>query len=214
MTTTTTKKNELNIERIATELHKLFNHLNTTIFEGQLPTPAITIESKGNRKALAWCSVDPIWNGGETGIYEIGMASEHINRPFMETATTFLHELVHLYCSEQVANIADTSRNFAYHNKRFKQQCEAHGMEYRTMTTPDPRSGWNKPELTDATYSMIKSFGIDEEAFNLGRTDFTGKKAKKKSNVIKWECGCGTIIRSTKVVNVYCGECGTHFEQA
>lgn len=216
MTTTTTKNpNELNVERMTTALHDLFRHFNTTLFDNKLPTPAITIESKNNKKAYGWCSVDAIWTGGESDIHEIGMASEHISRPFMETATTFLHEVIHLY-NGAVANVQDTSRNYTYHNSKFKKACIAHGMEYRTMTSPDKKNGWNKPELTEATYSMIKSFKVDEEAFKIGRMDLTEAKEakKKKSSVIKWTCPCDTIIRSTKEVNVICGDCGGKFERA
>jgi len=202
-----------NVEKMTIELHKLFNHLNTTLFEGKLPVPAITIESKGNKKAYGWCSVDAIWKGEDVEFHEIGMASEHINRPFMETATTFLHEIVHLH--NGLNGIKDTSRNYTYHNKKFKQQCEAHGMEYTVMTEPCSKNGWNKPNLTDATYSMIKSFGIDESAFKLGRIDFTALPKMKKKTSWKWECPCGTVVRSSKPeINIACLDCGGQFENA
>jgi hypothetical protein len=202
-----------NVEKMTIELHKLFNHLNDTLFEGKLPVPAITIESKGNKKAYGWCSVEAIWKGEDVAFHEIGMASEHINRPFMETATTFLHEIVHLH--NGLNGIKDTSRNYTYHNKNFKKQCEAHGMEYTVMTEPCKKNGWNKPNLTDATYSMIKSFGIDESAFKLGRIDFTALPKAKKKTSWKWVCPCGTTVRSSKPeINIACLDCGGQFENA
>ncbi|OMI07726.1 hypothetical protein BVL54_20110 [Bacillus paralicheniformis] len=200
-----------NVEKMTIELHKLFRHLNETLFGNTLPTPAITIESKGNKKAYGWCSVDKVWKGEDVDVHEIGMASEHINRPFMETATTFLHEMVHLYCG--LNGIKDTSRGYSYHNKQFKQQCELHGMEFREMTEPDPKNGWNKPNLSDVTFSMIKSFGIDESAFTLGRIDFAAMPKEKKKTTWRWECPCGTVVRSTKPeINIACLDCGGKFE--
>lgn len=207
-----TNKNELSVERMTVELHKLFRHFNETIFSNQLPTPAIVIESKGNKKAYAWCSVSKVWKGEDVEVFEIGMASEHINRPFYETATTFLHELIHLHCGTQ--GLKDTSRNFTYHNKVYKQQCELHGMKFEKMEKPDSKNGWNKPELTDATWSMVQSWGIDETAFKIGRFDFSEQKKKAtKKTQWRWECPCGTVVRSTKPsVNLACLDCGGKFE--
>ncbi|PFW43785.1 SprT-like domain-containing protein [Priestia megaterium] len=210
--TNITKTNELSVERMTTTLHQLFRHYNETLFNGELPTPAIVIESKGNKKAYGWCSVDKVWKGEEVDVHEIGMASEHINRPFRETATTLLHEIVHLH--NGLNGIKDTSRGYTYHNKKFKQQCELHGMEYVTMTEADSKNGWNKPDLTDATWSMIKSWKLDEDAFKLARFDFSEQKKKeKKKTQWRWECPCGTVVRSTKpVVNIACLDCGGKFE--
>ena len=37
--------------------------------------------------------------------------------------------------------------------------------------------------------------------------------AAKKSNIIKWTCGCGDIIRSSKPdIKAICGKCYTEFK--
>lgn len=40
----------ITIEDVTTELHKAFSIFNKTFFEGDLPTPAITIQTNGNKR--------------------------------------------------------------------------------------------------------------------------------------------------------------------
>lgn len=208
MTTQTTT----NIERMTIELHKAFRLINEKVFNNELPTPAIVIESKGKRSAYGWFTVDKVWKGEEVEVHEIGLSSEHINRPFIEVATTLWHEMVHFHNS--LNGIKDTSRGYTYHNKRFKTQCEAYGMTF-LMEQADDKYGWFKPVLTQESVELIQTFDIDESAFHLGRFDFSAQpKAEKKQTSWKWMCGCGTIVRSTKPgLNIICGDCGTRFEE-
>ena len=62
----------------------------------------------------------------ELNKYEINISSATLDRPIEETASTLLHEMVHEYCME--TGIKDTSNNGVYHNRRFKEQAEAHGL--------------------------------------------------------------------------------------
>ena len=55
------------------------------------------------------------------------ISSATLDRPIEETASTLLHEMVHEYCME--SGIKDTSNNGVYHNRRFKEQAEAHSLE-------------------------------------------------------------------------------------
>jgi hypothetical protein len=203
----------VNMELTIAELHKAFRHLNEILFEGKLVTPAIVVESKGKRQAYGWCSVHKIWKdeSGEVETWEIGIASEHINRPIMEVMTTLLHEMVHLHNMQN--GIKDTSRGFTYHNKRFKEQCEKHGMMFKD-DKPHEKYGWYNPVLKPETEAIIRELGINEEAFKVARMDFSTVAAEKKPSTYKWVCGCGTIVRSTKPeINIICGDCGTKFER-
>ncbi|MEY8748959.1 SprT-like domain-containing protein [Alkalicoccobacillus gibsonii] len=210
MSTTEKPATPVNIERMTNALHELFRRLNNSYFGGKLPTPAITIESKGKRQALGWCSVDAIWKGEDVEYHEIGMASEHIDRPFLEVATTLLHEMVHLH--NALNGIKDTSRGYTYHNKRFKTQCEKFGMVF-TMDKPHDKYGWFNPSLSATTVALIENYDVDTQAFNIARIDFTAMgEGKKKQTSWKWQCGCNTICRTSKPdFNAICGDCGTKF---
>jgi predicted metallopeptidase len=205
---TTTAKKTL-IEAAISELHRVFRHLNNELFEGKLITPAIVIESKGKRSAYGWCSVEKIWQDekGENGTYELGIASEYLNRPYIEVMTTLLHEMLHVHAA--MNGIKDTSRGYTYHNKKFLQVANTHGMEY-THEKPHEKIGYSQVTLTAATKAIIENLEIEAEAFKVARIDFAGSKEKKKSNNRKYECcNCGQSVRATKEVSIVCGECLT-----
>ena len=202
-----------NIRLAINELHKAFYAFNGVLFNSELPEPAILIQNKGNKKnVLGWCSVNQIWINSVTQEtkYEINIVAEYLNRPMQEVLSTLLHEMIHLH--NLVKGIKDVTRNNTYHNKRFKEVAEAHGL----VITYNEKIGWSLSELSDETKELIKTFELDEAAFTLARMDFTGdkEKTKKKSSVRKYVCPvCGEIIRATKEVKVICAECNELFVQ-
>jgi hypothetical protein len=206
-----TKNNEKKvlIEAAMSELHRVYRFLNENLFNGELVTPAIVIESKGKRSAYGWCSVEKIWTDAESekSTYELGIASEYLNRPYTDVMQTLLHEMIHVYCA--MNNIKETSRNYTYHNKKFKQQAELHGMEY-PYEQPDSKIGFSAIVLKPETKALIEQLEVDAEAFKMARMNFDGTKEKKKSNSYKYACSCcGTSVRATKEVKLVCGECLT-----
>lgn len=203
------------------ELHKLFNKANEELYGGSLPNVVITIQSKGKTNSLGWFTINPAWVvGDDSELHEINMSSESLKREFNEIAKTLLHEMVHLHC--HVNEIKDVSRNYTYHNKRFKEQSELHGLKYK-YDAPDPKIGYSAMQLTLETIEKIDTWGIDKEVFQLARKEFGNVAPKKKSNVIKWHCPkCGDIVRSSKpTVKIICANdndgttepCYTFFER-
>lgn len=211
-----------NIKSAISELHKSFNLLNQTFFNGTLPEPAITIQTSGKRKSMGWCTTKEVWSDREGKVkkYELNISAEYLNIEFMETMDTMLHEMIHLY--NAINGVQDCSRGGTYHNKRFKAACESRGF-YFPDSKPDKKYGWAFPKLTEETKKTILTLGIDHSAFVLARKDFTTKASGesgtgeegesdgegKKSNSYKWTCPtCKLIVRSSKEnVNIKCGDC-------
>ena len=204
-----------NVETAIKELHRAFYIFNEEYYQNKLPEPAILIQGRGNKKnVLAWCSCNQTWKDEKSGVqrYEINMVAEYLNRTIYEIIGSLLHEMTHLY--NLTNDIQDVSRNGTYHNKRFKEVAEAHGL----IISHDKKLGWSITKINEITKELIKRYGLNEEAFNLVKiNDDDGKDTssganKKKSSIIKWVCpGCGTIIRSSKKVHVMCIECKQKF---
>jgi len=117
------------ITKTILELEKIFNLLNKEFFDDKLIKPFILVQSKKKKNTLGTCSVNPIWekkDKKDDKRYEITLSAEYLNRPVEEILATLLHEMVHLYCS--LNNIKDTSNNYVYHNKRFKEEAECRGL--------------------------------------------------------------------------------------
>lgn len=201
-----------NLAMVIKELHKAFNCFNKEFYNNELPQVIITIQSKGKRNALGWFTCGKVWSDGTQEKHEINISAEYTNREFIDIMQTLHHEMIHLYCT--VNNIKDTSRGGTYHNANFKRVSEEHGFHY-PQGTSDKKYGWSFSQLTEESIEKIKTFGINEELFSLKRYDFSAeKKDKKKSNIIKWQCGCGQIVRSSKDgLNIICGDCGSKFEK-
>lgn len=133
--------------------------------------------------------------------------------------------------------LKDCSRSGRYHNKRFKEIAESHGLTvFRTDT-----DGWAHTELQEETRKIISSFewnspllyrkievqdlvGLfgmldDEEISEIidngqdshedasRKVDSRGRIVKP-SSTRKYACPiCGMSVRATREVNIKCGDC-------
>lgn len=216
-----------NIQAATNELHRAFELLNKSFFDGKLPEPAITIQSSGKRLSMGWCTTKEVWRDQEDKIrkYELNISAEYLNIELMETMDTMLHEMVHLY--NLVHGVQDCSRGGTYHNNRFKSESERRGFYY-PENKPHPKYGWSFSRLTEETKEKILRLGINHSAFQIARKTTplpdvtpiqdessssnagnTVSPGTKKSNSYKWTCpACHLIVRSTKEkVNIICGDC-------
>lgn len=195
----------MNNETAVHELYKAFNLLNEKFYENKLPEPYIVILSTVQKKAYGWFTPNKIWTDVEGKIekHEIAISAEYLNQDFMQVMDTLHHEMIHLYCHTN--NIQDTSRKGRYHNKNFKSESEKRGFVY-TATEPDKRHGWAFNELSDETKEIIKSFNLNPDALKLARK--IRESNSKKKPVYKYECPtCGCKARSSKQLNLTCGDC-------
>lgn len=196
-------------------LEELFLVLNERYFNCELVKPVITISpntAKVNR--FGWCTTYKAWKekDGDDGYFEINIVAEHLARPFYDVAGTLLHEMVHLYNLQN--GMKDVSRAGTYHNKKFKDSAESHGLN----VAKDEKYGWCITTLNDEAREEVTDFMsfINEESFSIYREAEAKpeKKAGGKSSSRKYVCPCcGIIIRATKEVKVICAECDVLLEE-
>ena len=197
------------------ELHKLFDNLNQEFFQNELPECIITVQAKGNTGAYGWFTPSKVWNVDKENKHEINITAESLRHEYIDIANTMLHEMIHLYCNTN--NIKDVSRGNSYHNSRFKEESIKHGFYYEENSY-DKKYGWTDSKLTEESIDKINKFKINKKALRrINRTEIEASTdtsvAAKKSNIIKWTCGCGDIIRSSKAdINAICGKCYTPFK--
>lgn len=206
--------------RAAGYLNKLFNLLNDHFFEGELSRPTITIQS--TPKAYGHFSTNPnCWISANGGTHEINIGAGTLARPVEELSATLLHEACHLYC--YVHQIKDTSRGGTYHNSRFKQVAESHGL----IVDKHPKYGWTitspseelldfilENELTDILLFRNEFYGVAVTGPGT-HSGTTTPPLSKPSNSKKYQCPCcKNSVRATKVVNIVCGDCGLKMELA
>lgn len=201
-------------------LERAYRILNKVYFEDKLPEAVITIQS--SQRAYGHITVGKVWQDNWDSYHEINISAEYLNRPVENIIATLLHECCHLYAMEN--NIKDTSNNYRYHNKRFKEIAEKRDLKisYHEST------GWSVTEPTEKLIETIKKYNLDSQidyvrkgAFEWtggdaesdgdngnGLTGTKGKKPKKKSSTRKYICPkCGNSVRATKDVNIACLDC-------
>ena len=213
----------LNISEIVAKAEAMFDLFNEHFYAGEMARPAITVSPDGGRGAYGWCSVYEIWQANGAAYREINICAEYINRPIGEVAATMLHEMAHLYNLNH--GIKDVSNNGYYHNKKFKETAEAHGLVINHHQT----YGWTvtelardtaecvarQPELSDIAASRQTTLQIKTKGDDDGESTTTikGRRSTSKNRSIKYVCPkCGAIIRATRLVNVVCGDCDVAFE--
>ena len=159
-------KQTTKMSRAVGQLEKIYNCLNEDFFDGALPVPIITVQSKPG--TMGHCSVAKVWQRPDGNTYELNITAEVLNYPIEDTLDTMIHEMVHLYCREN--DIKETSRGGKYHNGRFKAEAEKRGLEcyqcgqYGWNTRPTDKlieyamdKGWNEIDL-----DMVMALKLEE----------------------------------------------------
>jgi rubrerythrin len=198
------------LHEVIGKLEQLFSTFNGHFFNGELEKPIITISPDTTKGAYGWCTSWKAWKNStddKEGYYEINMCAEYLARPFLQTCSTLIHEMVHLLNLQN--KVQDTSRSGKYHNKKFKEVAEQHGL----IIDKDAKYGGCRTTLTDEAADWIKSVYNNENGFELFRSKAVKVKGKGSSSR-KYVCpSCGAIIRATKEVRVTCTDCEVEFEE-
>ena len=208
--------------RVTQYLNKVFKLINSEYFDNELEMPTITIQSTVG--AYGHVTTSKVWKT-ESGkaSYELNIGADQLDRPIENIVATLIHEGCHLYAMQN--GIKDTSNRGVYHNKRFKALAEDRGL----IIEKHSRYGWTITTPSEATINFCIANDLQEVLItrHTGIT-FTGvgtgkngngtpvkPTAPKKGNSIKWICPCcGAIVRSTKILNIVCGDCNEKFIQA
>ena len=199
--------------RVAGYLNKVFDLLNVEFFEATLSRPTITIQS--TPKAFGHFSLrNDTWISKNGRTHEINIGAGTLARPIEEVVATLLHEMVHYY--NFVNGIQDCSRGSTYHNRKFRDSAEAHGL----VVDHHEKYGWTITSPSD----RLLQFCLDNDLADIliNRNEFFSYKGtgggthspapptaiNKTSSTRKYLCPCcGNSVRATKAVNIACLDC-------
>lgn len=209
----------MGLDAVISELHKIFNLVNENFYGNELQEVLIVVAPQGKRSTLGWFTPDKVWRSEKEGAkHEVGITAENLNRGLVEIAHTMMHECVHLWCTQN--KIKDTSNKGVYHNKKFKEQAESHGLFVEAVdkeeNPEDAKRGWAFTSLQPESQFMIESWNLNENIFNSYSRVLVEKekkeKKKRKKNGFKYTCDCDNIIKSKVELNVTCNDCGYKFD--
>ena len=200
--------------RVAGYLNKVFDLLNEAFFENALSRPTITIQSTPRAYGHFTLNKDT-WVSTLGGTHEINIGAGTLARPIENVCATMLHEMIHLYNHEN--GIQDCSRGNTYHNKKFKQAAESHGL---TVEHSD-KYGWSHTSPTEELLDFVIENGLTDILINRndGMSFYTGKTGThsggtevptilRTSSTRKYVCPCcGMSVRATRTVRIACMDC-------
>lgn len=210
-------KETVKMSRAVCQLEKMYNKINSDKFNGELPLPIITVQSKSG--TYGHCSRAKIWRRKTDYTYELNISAECLSIEIEEVLDTMIHEMIHLYCREK--GIKEVSRGGAYHNKTFKQLAEEKGLKciYKD------KYGWNT-EGHDNDNLTEYALQNDWSEIVIGRADImnipTGNGTSlismgtgtvistptSTSSTRKYQCPkCKNSCRATKDINIMCMDC-------
>ena len=199
------KPEPMKMSETITALETIFDKLNAIYFEGKLPRPVITVQT--TPKAYGHCSTKKIWKSENEGMYEINLGAEFINRPKESTCATLLHEMVHLFCTEN--EIADTCQNGRYHNKTFKAECESRDL----IVEYDRANGYAHTSPTDAFKAKLAEAGVDLSV-RFARVMPKAKAKAEREKAHRYVCPvCGQEVRTTSELSLICGHCNVTMDR-
>lgn len=192
---------ETSLKPVIEKLESLFSKFNEKFYNNELQTPVITVSPDTTKGAYGWCTAWKAWTVGEQK--KVADLST-LTKEDLEA----MKKMVHLYNLQ--IGVQDTSRGGTYHNKKYKEAAEKHGL----TVEKDAKYGWTKTSLNDEAKAFVD--GMQDKKFELHRKSLPKipGAAKTKQSSRKYVCPmCGCIIRATKEVHVICGDCNVEFEE-
>lgn len=151
------------------------------------------------------------WQHGDLRLPELFVSGESLRRGPADVLGTLLHEAAHGVAHTR--QIADTSRQGRYHNRRFK----ALGEELGLALLEDSRIGWSLthvPTGTQHTYrDQLAALSQALVAYRHAEPPRTGRRAG--TNLAVALCACQRRIRvaprTLAGAPITCGACGGEF---
>ena len=83
-------KETTKMSRAVGQLEKIYNTLNADLFNGELPIPIITVQSKPG--SYGHCTTSKVWRNRDTEQYEMNIAAEMLNMEIEEVLEEELGE--------------------------------------------------------------------------------------------------------------------------
>lgn len=143
------KRNIYTMAEAQLTLMNAFNSINIKYFNNELEKVIITLKEGAKKNAYGWIEIHKNWRQGKEERHEINISADFLDRPANCIIATLMHEMCHLYAIQN--NIKDTSRANIYHNKKFKEIAESHGL----MVEFSEHIGYSRTSLAPDTAKWV-----------------------------------------------------------
>ncbi len=189
-----------NSKDIMRQLTRIYDALNEHFWENELPEVIITFSPK--KGSLGHMTGSEVWTSDiADNKYELNISAYYMNRPPVEIAGTILHEQCHLYC--QLKGIKECSNSGRYHNKKFMNVAESHGL----FCCRTESFGWSDTSFKEESVRFFNSLKIKEFAYR-----YTGMSGKNNLRRLSCPKCSDTVVWVSSDQYVLCGKCKVPLE--
>ena len=188
----------------------LYDYLNETLFDGQLPACMLVFSVKKNKTAGYFSSKS--WQEKRGFVHEISLNPEYVKKHSLkETLAVLSHQMVHLWQYEN----GKASRK-GYHNREWAEKMKTirlipsdSGEVGGKETGQQMKQYVEKGGKFEKAYEEIA--GKYEIPFHTFGEEKKGEKEEKERE--RYVCkGCGWSVWSKGGLEALCGKCGIVFE--
>jgi hypothetical protein len=189
------------------ELYKMFDVINATYYNNELPYPMITIQASKKSNICGWFTLHKLWMSEETNDekHEINISASRLRDDVVSIAETLHHEIVHYY--NKLSDIVDN--HGMVHTKKFKIQAEA-----VDLIVKKTKYGWNETSASDKFKKFVEEvIKPDKNKFSYFRGFAPPVVTDKKKTQFKYTCPeCNAVARAKKDLHFKCVSCNMDME--
>lgn len=184
--------------QVCKQLEHIFRILNMDIFKGRLPIPIFTIFVIDRKHEWYF----QVRNQKQ---YVIALNQKELEKSEEEIICNMLHCMVHEYC--KLFGIQESSREGRYHNIKFGEYAEAHGLivkktseeGYITIGIQESVKKLIRQKFTDLRKNMDIAIEMDSKTLTINT---------KAAYTTIWECPiCHAKAKASHNAKLYCGYC-------
>ena len=216
-----------NVQRVQQYLKKIFRLLNEQIFDNELEDVQIVL-SNSSRCYGYYTLNKSTWIGNSCGQefhhHEIGISAQYLSsmgRDITSLVSTMAHECVHALGEQR--GIRTCSRNNVYHNKRFRDLAEEHGL----VVEHSEKYGYSHTSCGDRLLQFCIDNDLQDIQLNRSSDYFvpigTGSSPSsgsftttgiRKPSSYKLQCPCCqcSVIATRLGVRLMCIPCGEEMQ--
>lgn len=164
-----------NSKDIEKELTRIYDRFNHHFWNDELPDVIITF--KPTKGTYGHMTTIPVWGSDiYEDKYELNISAFDLDRSPQEICETLLHEQCHLY--NITHDIYDCSNKGRYHNLKFKNTAESHGL----ICKKDSYYGWTITTFNDEALAYFKRLNIKQFSY------YYKKNLPEKKLLLRYQC--------------------------
>ena len=209
-----------NVQRVQQYLKKIFRLLNEQIFDSELEDVQIVL-SNSSRCYGYYTLNKSTWigqaDGEEFHQHEIGISAQYLSsmgRDIISLVGTLAHECCHALGEQR--GIRTCSRNNVYHNRRFRDIAEAHGL----IVEHSEKYGYSHTSCGDRLLQFCIDNDLQDIRLNRSSDYYipigtgsspsggTTTPTTRKPSSYKLACSCCSVRATRLGINLICADCG------